>query len=814
MLAAGDRATAADPPASLTDLPLAAQATVAGVLARADEAFLARTTGPGVVELRNAEHDLMAEVTGHGVTMSHAGLSWRLDLQRWGRGAELTQIGVGRVNATQNRVDVTRAALVEWYVNGRLGIEQGFTLGASPSVADGRPVVLELATSGAARLAIADDRASLEVLGPDGAPRLRYAGLTALDADGRALPVAMHTADGVLRLEVDDRGARYPVVVDPLVQTAKFRAAKPRDFLTYGQSVAISGDTLVVGVPGEPIHTTPPYINGAVHVFVRTGATWSGVTEVAVLRAVVGFQALGMSVAIDGDTIVAGDPFATSDGPGAQSGGAALVFVRPPGGWSDVPPVAGLWASDGGGLFLNYDFGYSVAIDGDTIVAGGYLFGPNDYGAAYVYEKPPGGWVTASETGKLTAAVPIFGERLGESVAISGDVIVVGAAGYPSSTGSALIYERPIGGWVSMTETAAIGASDGQIGDAFGVSVAIDGDTIAVGACRRDAGIVEDAGGVYVFEKPIGGWMSETETALLLPSSVQETALVGRSMAIAGDRIITGANGFDHESSYAVGGGGVYVFEKPLGGWAPVPETALLLASDAEYGGNFGQSVGLSTDGAIAVSTSSPEAYPYEQVGAAYVFEEIANAVECPATPSVGCAQAGKGQVTLKYNTEKRGGSQLKWKFALGPELHRSDFGDPLTTTSYALCVYDDGELRIARPLLGGFGRWALSGTDAYAYANKAKSYVVGGVGKAKLKGGVAGKSLMQIQGKGPDLGALPWQAFNVMLNATTSVQIQLVQGGGGCYETSFLPANVSANSYEYIDGTAYGFKGTFQAGY
>lgn len=796
-------------------LPLAAQATVAEALARGDQAFHARETSPGIIELRNAEHDLRAEVTEYGVTMWNGEVRWQLSLRRWGRGADLVETAKGRVAPSRNRVDVHRAALVEWYMNGPLGIEQGFTLPAAPSAADGRPVVLELQSGGRAHLDVASDRASLEVIAPTGERRLRYAGLTAIDADGHELPATMTGVGDVLRIEVDDRGARYPIVVDPLVQTAKWRPVKRRSFLLYGASVAMSGDTLVVGVPEEPVpNPAEPFGEsyGALHVFVRSGATWSSVREVAILRATLGIFNLGYSVAIDGDTIVSGSPETSLNGPDGLGVGAALVYVRPPGGWTDMAPTAALTASDGDPGFGSFDqdFANAVAIDGGTIVIGAKLFDGQN-GAAYVYEKPLGGWANATENAKLTAAIPILNERLGQSVGVSGDVVVVGAPAYPANAGSALIYERPIGGWVSMTETAAIGASDGQTGDAFGAAVAIDGDTIAIGAGERDAGIVENVGGIYVFEKPLGGWMSETETALLLPASLGEGAFVGDSVAILGSRIAAGAPALSLEYETQ---GGVYLFDEPPGGWVPVTETALLSAGDPEGLGQFGRAVALSADGSIAASAPVTQSYPYEVVGTAYVFQDLADAVECPAAPTLGCVPAGKGKLALKYSTAKPGGNQLQWKFDKGPELHRADFGDPVANTSYALCVYGDGALAIARPLLGGFGRWTLSGSDAFAYANKDKFYAIGGIRKGQLKGGVPGKSAIQIKAKGADVGSLPKsQVAFVMLDATTSVQVQLVQGGGGCYETTFLPANVSENEYGYV-GATFELKGSFKAGY
>ena len=114
-----------------------------------------------------------------------------------------------------------------------------------------------------------------------------------------------------------------------------------------------------------------------------------------------------------------------------------------------------------------------------------------------MFEKPGGGWVSATETAKLSASNGTNNDQFGSSVAIGGDTVVVGAAEDDSGKGSAYVFEKPGGGWVNATETAKFSASDGMGGDRFGTSVAISGDTVVAGAPGDDS----NKGSAYVFEK-------------------------------------------------------------------------------------------------------------------------------------------------------------------------------------------------------------------------------------------------------------------------------------------------------------------------
>ena len=198
------------------------------------------------------------------------------------------------------RVEYRRGAWTEWYVNDHRGVEQGFTLAAPPAAgAAGRPVVVELASTGELRPALDASGTTVRFAAPGGG--LDYGGLHAFDAAGRSLPSRLGVEGATITLTVDDTGAAYPITIDPLIvsQEAHLFASNGSTGDEFGFSVAISGDTAVVGANRYGLHG----LEGSAYVFVRTGATW---TEQARLSAPVTPAHFGYSVAVDGDTVVVG----------------------------------------------------------------------------------------------------------------------------------------------------------------------------------------------------------------------------------------------------------------------------------------------------------------------------------------------------------------------------------------------------------------------------------------------------------------------------------------------------------------------------
>jgi hypothetical protein len=435
------------------------------------------------------------------------------------------------------------------------------------------------------------------------------AGLLAIVTPGRALITHLEITTGnkATPNRIDATAVDHLLTPDPWVQTAWLAASDATGLFSW--SVSVDGDTVVVGAPGDDERAGGA---GAVYVFVRPGGIWTNATEVAKLTASDGAVAdgLGISVSISGDTIVAG---ASGDG----NNGSAYVFVRPPGGWIDGTETAKLTASDG----AFDEFGISVAVSGDTILIGARR-DDADRGSAYVFERPVAGWDDATEDAKLTASDGESGDFFGNVVAIDGNTAVIGAHGdddNESGSGSAYVFV-PSGGWADSTETAKLTASDGQMQDFFGWSVAVSGNTVVVGAKGDDIGSHDEQGSAYLFESPGGSWSDRTETAKLTASDGAADDEFGHSVAISGDMVVVGAHWDDWGSGSIFNEGSAYVFDRPGSGWANGTETARLTAAGGEPGDEFGHSVAISGD-TLMVGAIYGEVGGSPSLGSVYVFE-------------------------------------------------------------------------------------------------------------------------------------------------------------------------------------------------
>ncbi|MDO8632518.1 MAG: choice-of-anchor Q domain-containing protein, partial [Phycisphaerales bacterium] len=354
------------------------------------------------------------------------------------------------------------------------------------------------------------------------------------------------------------------------------------------------------------------------YVFVRSAGIW---TQQARLSASDGtdHDGFGMSVAVSGDNVFVG---AWYDDIGPNVQGSVYVFVRPGGGWADMTETAKLTASDG--AEGDY-FGSSLAVSGDTLVVGAFFddIGANtEQGSAYVFIKPVGGWINMTQTAKLTASDGAFYDFFNGQVGVFGDTVVVGAAlddiGLNADQGSAYVFVKPGGGWADMTQTAKLTASDGVSQDVFGISVAISGDTVYVGAYLDDIGPNANQGSVYVFVKPDVGWpINMTQTAKLTASDGVSDDLFGRDVAVSGDYVVIGAPGDD--IGLNSGQGSAYVFVKPGGGWSDMSQAAALAASDGAASDFLGVSVAVSGDSVVVGAYTDDIGLNLNQ-GSVYVF--------------------------------------------------------------------------------------------------------------------------------------------------------------------------------------------------
>lgn len=372
----------------------------------------------------------------------------------------------------------------------------------------------------------------------------------------------------------------------------------------FGASVAISGNTIVVGAPN----------GGYAAVFIKPASGWQNMTEVATLNSSGEACDFGTSVAISGDTIVVGQPQAQFC---STSLGAAYVFVKPPGGWSGtLTQTAVLTASDG----VEFDaLGSSISIDGNTVVAGAPgTFATSDTGAAYVFVEPSNGWANMTQTAKLTASDGVAGDVFGTAVSISGTTVVAGAPnaaiGGNKYQGAAYVFVEPSGGWSNMTQTAKLTASDGGPSNNFGTSVAVYGQTAVVGAPNATPG-----GAGYVFVEPLSGWLNMTQTAKLTATGGYSQDEMAWSVAVDSNRVVAGARQYQSDGScHFCLEGAVYVFEKPTTGWTNAIQKAKLTGSDARLFSYLGTSVAIS--GHLVVAGASFNNNLHRTNGGAYIF--------------------------------------------------------------------------------------------------------------------------------------------------------------------------------------------------
>jgi len=296
----------------------------------------------------------------------------------------------------------------------------------------------------------------------------------------------------------------------------------------FGLSVAISGDTLVIGAPGDDTKAI-----GSAYVFERNGDAW---TQQARINS--GDKRFGWSVAISGDNVVVGTD---------QASGAAYVFERNGGAWTQRAKL--IAANGAAGTF----FGWSVAIYEDTVLVGAPQDSNNKgmaSGSVYVFVRSEDTW---TQRAKLLAADGAAGDYFGLSLSISGDTVLVGAPEDDDkgmASGSVYLFERSGGTW---TETKLV-ADDGAAGDYFGESVSISGDRIVVGAPGDDDKGLK-SGSVYLFEGSGGTW---TKKSKLVADDGAAGDYFGECVSISEDKMVVGA---PYHDGVGVDSGSYYLFQ-------------------------------------------------------------------------------------------------------------------------------------------------------------------------------------------------------------------------------------------------------------
>ena len=419
--------------------------------------------------------------------------------------------------------------------------------------------------------------------------------------------------------------------------------AEPGDEDAFGHAVDVSGDTFITS------HTSYEGNRGGIHIFKREKDEWESQAIIKSPDAAVR-DWFGWAVAIDSDTAVVGayedggkgkdQGGGITDGPGAVS-----IFVRTGKDWAEQ---AKLKAKD---KELSDRFGYSVDIDGDTVIIGS----PHDddagenSGSVYIFERAGDTW---KETFKIVASDAAAGDKFGWNVGLERDIAVVGAyfdddAG--SKSGSAYIFVRNADG--TWTEQAKLTADDAAKGDQFGVSVDISVvalNAYVIAGAHFKKGVGSRSGAAYVFVGSNGTWAQQ---AKLIPGDNQKGDQFGAAVAIDVNRVLVGAPKVDGKQ--IADSGAAYSFLRVGTDWIEQGrvEAKNVKADEVDalnIGDNFGNAVAISNRGELAiVGARWDNTEGGEDDGSVYVYDTklgdlgIALAVE----PSAALVTTTLGQI-------------------------------------------------------------------------------------------------------------------------------------------------------------------------
>ena len=390
-----------------------------------------------------------------------------------------------------------------------------------------------------------------------------------------------------------------PLAVKAL-QQAEFWPSEIAGNDYFGQSVAISGNTAVVGAYQHD--TGGMGDSGAAYVFVRSGATWTEQQELTADDPGANDH-FGWSVAVSGDTVVVGAPNHTYGG--SSFCGAAYVFTRSGVNWTQKAEL-------NGGAFDD-ELGSSVALSGNTALAGVPYYDngtKKDTGAVYAYTRSGTTWsapdVLVADDG---VASDYFGANGG--VALSGNTALIGSSNHSSATidtlGAAYIFTRSGTTW---SQRAELTPADGAKADYFGGSVAISGGTALVGAMFHTTTGGTWGGAAYVFTGSGAAWTKQAEW-----EGAADMDYLGSSVALTGDTALVGAPYQTVETKTLVGA--VDVYTRSGIKWTRQPD---LSASDGVADDDFGGAVAISGSTAL-VGAKWHDVGLMDAAGAAYVYQ-------------------------------------------------------------------------------------------------------------------------------------------------------------------------------------------------
>jgi FG-GAP repeat len=725
---------------SLLSLPVAAQGPVSAALGANGGPFTV-SERKGALSASNSVQRLSADFTRSGIVIRSGSTHVSLGLVALGYGSSRVAVNQVAPRAHANRVIYQYPQLTEWYANGPLGFEQGFTLRRAYARSDTRVVDVVMALSGNGAATVAEGGRSLVVR--HGAKTiLRYTDLVATDAHGRQLPSRLELHRSQLVLRVDTHDASYPIRIDPLIeQGAKLTGGEETGGEDFGFSVALSsdGNTALIGGYGEQNNSA-----GAAWVFTRSGSTWTQQGKKLTGGEEVGVGMFGWRVALssDGNTALIGGPGDHGGGSFAQGRGAAWVFTRSGSTWTQQGKKIAPTEEAATGFF-----GVSVALSGDGNTALVGCACGNLAGAAVAYTRSGSTWM--QQGGPLTGGEESGAGYFGWSVALSenGNTALIGGAYDNSSAGAAWVFTRSGSTW-SQQGKKLTGSEESGAG-AFGSSVALstDGNTALIGGDGDNSYV----GAAWVFTRSGSTW-SQQGKKLTGGEESGKAAFSGKvALSADGNTALIGGSG-DNE-----GVGAAWVFTRSGSTWS---QQGKKLTGKEEVGkGAFGTSVALSSEGNTALLGGEAD---NSYVGAAWAFtpgvvseeehheehKEESKGGGSPGGGGTGGSQTG-GNSTSPGSGSGGTISTAQLMASLAPQLVPSGKGAKIASllksggVALPFTALEAGTVTVqwylvphgaklatkAKPILVASGKLTFSGT---------------GTGKIKLKLTVAGKRLLK----------------------------------------------------------------------
>jgi hypothetical protein len=396
-----------------------------------------------------------------------------------------------------------------------------------------------------------------------------------------------------------DAGSAYLydlISATPTLPIAVLNNPGPAATDRFGWSVAISGTRVVVGAYQDDTGATnagSAYVYELIYLSTVPVATLNNPGPAA-------SDQFGYSVAISGTRLVAGVP---SDDTRAANAGIAYLYDL-----SSGMPSAPVFTLNHSGASGNDYFGISVAMAGTLFVVGAMndSTGASGAGSVYVFDLTSGTPTIPIAT--LNNPSPAIGEQFGNSVAISGTRVVVGAR-RASSVGSVYLYD--LASATPTTPFAALNNPNPDGDDFFGTSVAISGTRIVVGADHDDIG-VPDAGSAYVYDLTSATPTVPLQT--LTKSNPSSNDYFGGAVAIFGEWIVIGAS---HDDTGATNAGSAYVYNMTSG--TPTAPVWTLNNPNPTADATFGQSVSISGNRAVVGAQHTDTGA--NNAGSAYVYD-------------------------------------------------------------------------------------------------------------------------------------------------------------------------------------------------